>query len=153
MPIDPAVEAPTREVIGHVIRDEIDDVEAKLGKLADTDLLNASLALSAEISGTVVLDICDGQRPSSDDLDEIARSLAEWDERNGLTAQEAQTYLKRVVFGGERLDAVLSTEDALRVPYVVCALLVASSAKTEEGQQWPDYLDAVEAALEQREGI
>lgn len=148
MVIDSAVEAPTRLLFGHVLRDEMDGVETQLNVLVDAGYLDASLALTARISGIVAVDLCDGERPTDADIRELSSTLADLDDQHGLTDAGAHDYLARVVFGGERLDLVFSVEDATRVPYVVCSLLLASSAKTEDGQEWPDYLDQVEATVE-----
>lgn len=149
MKIDPAVEEPTRKILDRVLHDDLDVVESTVAGLVEAGRVDESLALACRIAGTVVVDINGGAEVTHERLDELARELVEIDAgRNGLGTDEVSTFLKRVVFGGERLDIVLSVDDAVRVPYAVAATLVGSGANVEDDQQWPDYLDEIEAAIE-----
>lgn len=147
MPIDPAVEEPTRAILSALLRGDVDAVEAQVTELDKAGRFTESLALVTRVAGAAVIDMTGGERPTNEWFDEVSRKLAELDDgSNSLTSDEAAAFLRRVVFGGERLDAVLAVEDTIRVPYVVTATLLASSGP--EGKQWWEWLDFLEAALE-----
>ena len=151
MPIDPAIEAPTRDILGAMLRDDVDTVEERVTALDKVGRFNDSLALVTRIAGAAALDMTNGERPADQWFTDVSRQLAELDDgANSLTASEADSFLRRIVFDGERLDAVLPVEDAIRVPYVVTATLLASSGP--EGRQWWEWLDFLESALETAHG-
>lgn len=151
MRIDPAVEGPTRDLLGHALRVEADDFQRVLSQVVDAGKLDDVLTLIARVAGLVVVDLCDGGAPTADDLQEIADTTAEIDEDYGLTSEDAHGFLSRVVFGGERLDSVFTPDNAARLPFVVASNLVGSTADVDNGQQWWDYLEDIEKRLEASE--
>lgn len=148
MRIDPTTEEPTRELLGHAIRGEYDEFQRGLMGFANDEGLQQALLLAIAIAAYVAVDDNDGKRPTEDDLRELAESLAEIETRITITAEEAHAYLGKVVFGDQSLTDVFSEQDAARLPFIITGLLVAANTNTEAGQKWPEYLDAVEAALE-----
>lgn len=148
MQIDPTVETQVRELLGHALRVELDDFQRVLTEAAGKGKLDDALTLTTKIAGVVVMHLCDGKPPTDDDLKEIAQTTVDIDDDYSLTEDEVGGYLGRVVFGGEQLSAVFSADDAARLPFAITANLLGSAAKVEDGQQWTDLLDQVEAALE-----
>lgn len=148
MQIDPTVEAKVRGLLGHALRVELDDFQSALEKTASESKLDDALTLATSIAGVVVIHLCDGAAPTNSDLEEISQTTADIDDDYALGAAEVNDYLRRVVFGGEQLTAVFSVEDAARLPFVITANLLGSAANIEDGQQWTDLLDQIEATIE-----
>lgn len=148
MQIDPRVEERTRELLGFALRAEFKDFERVLTNMPDDDTLRNALGLAAAISAYVVVDDNAGREPSNDDLREVANTAAEVEDRYVIDADKTYEYLRRCVFGTETVTEVLSTTDAVNLPFVVAANLIGSTTDTDNGQKWPERLDEIEAAIE-----
>lgn len=148
MRIDPRVEEPTRDLFGHALRAEFKDFEAVLGRFPDDDSLRQALGLAGAICAYVVVDDYESSEPADDDLRDAADTVSDIEDRYEIDPDKVYAYLRRCVFGGEPVTAVLSTDDAARLPFIIGANLVGSTTDTDAGQKWSDRLDEVEAALE-----
>lgn len=65
-----------------------------------------------------------------------------------LTAAEVHDYLAKAVFGEQTLTDALPEGAAVTLPFVVAGNLLGANAKVEAGQQWWDYLEAIEQLIE-----
>jgi hypothetical protein len=142
------IEKPFRDALGHAIRNEIDKMEEGLLRLTDEQIASC-LSMCVHVTGYVSIDACKGRWPDREDL----RQLGEIAPRSknarafGLKEEEAYAYVKRVVFGGERLDIVFSPpEHAATLSFVITGhLIVAFSGAYDH---WWLYLDKIEEAWE-----
>lgn len=101
MQISPAIERPTRELLGHAIRGEFDDFGRKLAAFKDDGALQESLRLTAVVTAYAAVDDNDGVQLSDADMREPAESVAELETRIEISADEVHSYLSRVVFGDD----------------------------------------------------
>ncbi|MQA01693.1 MAG: hypothetical protein GEV07_02800 [Streptosporangiales bacterium] len=145
MSIDPAIEGPTRKLFGHALRAEFEDFQKTLMAL-DGEKLTSAMQLAANIAAVAVIDACGGESPSDSDLREVAATISEAEDRYSLTVDELHTYLAKGVFGGEALDQYFAPDDVVRLPFVLAAGVLG--AYRDEGEDWWEYLDQIEAAIE-----
>jgi hypothetical protein len=144
MGIDPKTEQPTRKMLGHAIRHELDDLAA-LVKAQGNDALLGSIPLCLFASAYIAIDVSD-RWPTDADLREIAKSAAESVTRLDITEQEIYEYLSRVALGSEKLDDVFSVEGLATVPLFATANLLLTFCPREK--EWWEYLDQIWAAAE-----
>lgn len=94
------------------------------------------------------MDSVGGRQPTDAELRDLASMLASIQEEYTLTADEVHDYLAKAVFGGRALTDALAEGAEVTLPFVVAGNLLGANARVEEGQQWWDYLEAIERALE-----
>ena len=142
--IDPKTEKPTRAMLGHAIRHELDELADVILTLDDEALArSASLCLFA--SAYIAIDV--SQRwPTDADLREIAKHAAQSVTRLDITEQEIYEYLSRVALGSEKLDDVFSVEGIVTVPLYATANLLLKFGPEEK--EWWEYLDQIWDAAE-----
>ena len=145
MQIDPKIEKPTRTMLGHVIRGELDDLETFIYAVGE-ETYRGALALCVLASGYIASDISE-RWPVDADLREIARRTAARTKHFELPESQVYEYLSRATFAGERLDEVFaSAEDASAVPLMTTGtMLVAFCPRDKE---WWEYLDTIWTATE-----
>ena len=149
MGIDPKIEQPTRKVLGHAIRHELDDLAA-LAQAEGPEALLGSLPLCLLASAYITIDVSD-RWPTDADLKEVAKNAAESVTQLDITEQEIYAYLSRVALGPEKLDDVFSVEGLATIPLFATAnLLLTFCPREKEGGQ---YLDQIWAAAEAAERI
>lgn len=152
MKIDPRAEEPARELFGFAIRSELTEFDEKLKSFSDDATLREALRLAMAVSAVVLNDTGYGRRPADERLRETAAILAEIQDDYTLEPDEVYDYLAKCVYGGRPLTEVLPEGAAVTLPFVVAGNLLASHAQVENGQQWWDYLDAIEASIEATTG-
>lgn len=145
MQIDDKVEASTRKLFGHAIRAELDEFQDRLRTLDQASLTEA-LRLAVTVSGAVVLNITEGKHPSDNDLRKLASTAAEIEERYALDEDKVYTYLSKCVYGDTALEQAFSGADVVSLPFLVTGNLLGSY--TPDDQDWWEYLDQIEAAIE-----
>ena len=147
MVIDPKIEKPTRTMLGHAIRHELDELANVIRTLDDEALARgASLCLFA--SAYIAIDV--SQRwPTDADLREIAKHAAQSVTRLDITEQEIYEYLSRVALGSEKLDDVFCDEGLVTVPLYATANLLLGFRPREK--RWWEYLDQIWDAAETAE--
>lgn len=144
MNINPDTALAVRELIGHALRVEFDDLTKELDRLSD-DARTDAIGHAAVIAWFVAVDDNGGTPPTSDELREVAHDAAEVEDRFTLSADTIHTYLSRCVFGDTPPFDALSAEEASRLPFIVAGNLLASVRADDE--EWYEYLDRVEAAV------
>jgi hypothetical protein len=145
--IDDRAEEIARKLFGFAIRAELDDFERSIAD-AKPEILSEARRLSVAVADGVVLVVTEGQQPSDADLRKIAETAASVEKRYELSKDEVHAFLSKVVFGGQALDDVFSTGDAVTVPFIVAGNLLGSYRNAEQDQGWWEFLDEVEAAIE-----
>ena len=147
MQIEPRVEDPTRSLLGHAIRGELEEM-SKLWVSLDPELLAECMSLCLRVSGYVAIDVCGWQWPTDDDLHEVALGIAELDLDYQLAESDAYDYLSRGALGFEALIDIFSDHGKIAtVPFLTTASLLV--AYRTDGRHWWEYLDIVEGALEE----
>ena len=149
MGIDPKIEQPTRKMLGHAIRHELDDLAA-LVQAEGSGALISSIPLCLLASAYIAIDVSD-RWPTDADLREIAKNAAESVTRLDITQQEIYEYLSRVALGPEKLDDVFSVEGLATIPLFATANLLLTFCPREK--EWWQYLDQIWAAAEAAERI
>jgi hypothetical protein len=144
MPIDPKIEQPTRTMLGHAIRHELEELASAI-QAAGNDTLLESIPLCLFASAYIAIDVCE-RWPTDADLREIAKSAAESETGLDITEQEIYEYLSRVALGAERLDDVFSVEGVATIPLFATANLLLTFRPKEK--HWWEYLDQIWDAAE-----
>ena len=139
MGIDPKIEQPTRKMLGHAIRHELDDLAA-LVQAEGSEALISSIPLCLLASAYIAIDVSD-RWPTDADLREIAKNAAESVTRLDITEQEIYEYLSRVALGSEKLDDVFSIEGLGSVPLYATANLLLTFCPDDK--EWWEYLDQI----------
>jgi len=142
------IEKPFRDALGHAIRNEIDEMEEELLRLTDEQIASC-LSLCVHVTGYVTIDACGGRWPDGEDLRQMGETAPESKNARafGLKEEDAYAYVKRVVFGGERLDVVLPPpERAATLSFVITGHLVVAFSRGYD--HWWHYLDKIEGAWE-----
>lgn len=150
MPINPRVEEPLRDILGHTIRGDLDSA-GRLSEEAGDDLYREILGLSVIVTGYIAVDAPE-RYPNDADLRAMAKSAAESKANLPVTADEIHTYLSRVVFGGEKAsDVFRDREKVSTIPlFTLAGLLLRFTPKS---MLWPGYLDLIEDGLEQADKV
>jgi hypothetical protein len=139
MGVDPKIEQPTRKMLGHAIRHELDDLAA-LVRAEGSEALIGSIPLCLLSSAYIAIDVSD-RWPTDADLREIAKNAAESVTRLDITQQEIYEYLSRVALGPEKLDDVFSIEGLAVVPLYATANLLLTFCPDDK--EWWEYLDQI----------
>ena len=139
MGIDPKIEQPTRKMLGHAIRHELDDLAAA-AEAEGSEVLLGSIPLCLFASAYIAIDVSD-RWPTDADLREIAKNAAESVTRLDITQQEIYEYLSRVALGSEKLDDVFSVEGLALVPLYATANLLLTFCPGDK--EWWEYLDQI----------
>jgi DNA-binding XRE family transcriptional regulator len=149
MRIDPTIEKPTRDLLGHAIRGELEAMGQQVYAIGDERYLEC-INLCIAIAGYLGIDIAE-RWPSDADLREIARHAAETTTKFDLNASDVFDYLSRIVFGAEKLDQVFpDITVSTTLPILATAsILVSFRPKNLRDKHWWDYLDVIEGASEQ----
>jgi hypothetical protein len=146
MGIEPKVEEPARDLLGHAIRGEWEGFANVAEDIGDQRLLEI-LSLCGRIAGYIAIDISGHTWPTVADVRETAQRMAAAGLDFDLTEDDAHAYLARAVLGFEPLTEVFPDREKLAtVPIFTTAALLVSYRK--HGTDWWDYLDQIENALE-----
>jgi hypothetical protein len=146
MGIDPKVEEPTRELLGHAIRGELDQFADLIEAIGGQRFLEAG-SLCLRIAGYIAIDACAWQWPTRGDIREIAKEIAAMDSPFELSEQEVYDYVNRAVLGFEPLlDVFPAMEKAGTVPFFATAAMLVAYRRNRP--HWWEYLEAIEKALE-----
>lgn len=143
--IDPKVEEPTRDMLGHAIRGELEDLGAMVhavGNETYTKVVGLCLLAAAYIAVDV-----SGHWPTNTDARQIAENVARQETRLDLDADEVYDYLSKSALGFRPLPEALGSD----VPSATLPVLITGSMLftfRPEGQQWWDYLDQIWSAYE-----
>jgi hypothetical protein len=147
MGIDPKIEQPTRAMLGHAMRHELEDLASLVGEAGD-DAVAGAIGLCVFASGYIAIDVCE-RWPTQADLQEIAKSAAKSATKLDLDESEIYEYLSRVALGQEKLDDVFAMPKAGMLPLLITANLLATFRPREK--HWWEYLDQIWDAAETAE--
>jgi hypothetical protein len=148
MPIDPKIEQPTRTMLGHAMRHELDDLAAVVAA-EGTETVAESVALCVFASGYIVIDVSGMRWPTEPVLRKIAHNAAAAATNLDLDETDIYEYLSRAVLGSERLDDIFPMPKAGMLPLLITANLLATFRPREK--HWWEYLDQIWDAAESAE--
>jgi hypothetical protein len=144
MKIDNDVEPLLREALSAAVKADGRRFAQALQAFPNDESLAHGVAVAMAVGLYVLHDVF-GHRPTTEELHEVARKLVAmetWAEVNAEDVVAAVT----AAFDGRRGDEVLPPEKVLVLPLIVAAYLL--SAGRAENEQWWEYLDRAEAAIE-----
>lgn len=152
MRIDPKVEAPTRDMLDHAMKGELDEIPDVIQAIGESQHYQQSIGLCALIAGYVVIDVCGSQWPHEADLRKIADNTAKRTTRYTLDPAQVYEYLSRSALRFEPLDQVFSkSADAANWPILMTASLIV--VYCPQGKDVWQYLDEIEAGIEAADEI
>jgi hypothetical protein len=141
--IEPELERPMRNALGAAVKkDEALFNEASQALARGTGLAT-TVEILALIGNQVLHDMYGGALPEDDQAHGLAAAIARQESWSTLTEPEIYGYLNMIKGGG---NPGVAPVVGLMLSFVVTASLL--SGGRPEGQQWWDYLDVIEARIE-----
>jgi hypothetical protein len=140
MRIDPKIERPAREMIGHSMRNELDQLSALIQAEGDKTLLG-TLLLCMAACGYIAIDVTGMRWPSEAMLRKIAHNASTAATGLDLNEDDIFAYLSRNVFGAEPLEDLFEKEAVGFLPLLITANLLATFRPKE--LHWWEYLDQI----------
>lgn len=148
MLVDPKIEEPARTLIGHVIRQEWDELEAEVRRIGD-DTYNSALVLCILVAGYVAVDVA-GHWPTDADVRFIAQRTAKSARGFELAEEDVYAFLSQVALDWKPMvDVFPSAEVGLLLPLQVTSTLLL--AFLPKDKRWWEYLDVIENSLDASE--
>jgi hypothetical protein len=148
MTVDPSVEKPARKLIGHVIRQEYDDLQNEMHAIGNDTFMRA-MALCVSVAEYITVDVA-GRWPTDADVREIAKHVAASARGFELEQDVVAAFLSRVALRAERMSDVFpSPEAGVMLPLQVSSTLLLGFLP--EGKHWWEYLDVIENSMDAAE--
>jgi len=148
--IDPRTEEPARDMLGHAIRGETQDLSALIQAVGG-ERYRQVLGLCLIAAAYVAVDVT-GRWPTDADVREIARLASERGTEIPLDQEDVYDYLSGAALGFKSLPQALGDDlAAATLPVFITGTLLF--AFRPEGKKWWDYLDQIWAAYEQAESL
>lgn len=148
--IDPKIEEPTREMLGHAIRGELQDLSTLILAVGN-ERYRQAIGLCLTAAAYVAVDVT-GRWPTDADVREIARLISERGTEIKLDQADVYDYLSGAALGFRPLPEAVGGD----LPAAILPLLVTGSLLFRfrpEGQEWWDYLDQIWSAYEKAEAV
>jgi hypothetical protein len=145
MQIDPKIEKPARDMLGHAVRGELEQMAGVAQAIGD-ERFQECLGLYLRVAAYVAIDVCGQQWPSDAEVRKIAKNMAGVQMEFDLREANVYDYLARAALGFEPLIRVIPEVESAAVPILVTATLLVSYR--HKSQDWWDYLEMIERALE-----
>lgn len=144
MKIDRQVEPLVREALTAVVKRDPERLARALATFpaGEATVSGARLAMAVAL---YVLRDQSGQTPTEKEIRVVAGDIAKAEDWTDVTPDEITTALNSAL-GGVRADSVLPMERILLLAYVIAGYLVSSYRRDDD--EWWDYLDRAEAAIE-----
>lgn len=141
--IDLKAEAPLRKMLGHIMRDESDALDALIDEIGP-QTYESAVALAIAASGYIAIDTS-RRWPNEADIKALAKHAATT-RGSQVTESEISDYLSRVVLGSDNPLDVFEGNRAAIIPLFATANLLVSYSGLYENQ-WK-YLDAIWNAID-----
>ncbi len=148
MVIDPKVEQPTRTMLGHAVRHELDAL-ADMIRSAGNETFLGTISLCLLASAYIAVDVSGMRWPDDVVLRMIAENAAKTTTGLDISDEDIFQYLSRVALGQEKLDDTFSAEGIVTIPLYATANLLLTFCPRE--REWWEYLDQIWAAAEAAE--
>jgi hypothetical protein len=138
--IDPKVEKPARDMLGHAIRGELQDL-AVLIQAVGGETYRHVLALCLTAAAYIATDVS-GRWPTDADVREIARRVASKETAFELNEEDVYAYVSRAALGfGPLGEAFGNVEKAAALPVLITGSMLFRFRP--RGQDQWDYLDQI----------
>jgi len=148
MRIDPKVEKPTRTMLAHAVRGELDELSGVIQGIEDEQRFRDCLDMCVIIAGYVAVDVLGPEWPTETGLRRMAQNAAKAEDEYRLDESQVYDYLRKSAVGFQGLDRVFATsEEMASWPIVITASLLTTFCP--RGKEIWSYLDDIEEALEQ----
>jgi hypothetical protein len=146
--IDPKVEEPARQMLGHAICGELAELAAAI-RAGGSERYRQVVGLFLVTAAYIAVDVS-GRWPTDADLRKIARAVAEHENGTALTEVEVHEYLSGAALGFRPPVGALGddTAAAVRPALITGGMLFVFRPR---GGKWWDYLDQIERAYESAE--
>jgi hypothetical protein len=151
MKIDDRIERLVREVLAAAVKRDLGRLERALVAFPDQGARAKGIMLALAICLHLVLDIRGGTRPTAEQINRLAVQVVEMESWAGLRAADVAALLTNL-FSGAALDEGLPADEAVTLPFIIAASLLASSSEPVDGNRWFDLLDRVEDAIDAASG-
>jgi hypothetical protein len=147
--IDPKVEEPARQMLGHAIRGELAELAAAV-RAGGSERRRQVLGLFLVTAAYIAVDVS-GRWPTDADLRKVARAVAEHENGTAaLTEAEVHEYLSGAALGFRLPAGALGDDTAAAVgPALITGGMLFTFRP--RGGKWWDYLDQIERAYEAAE--
>jgi hypothetical protein len=146
--IDPKVEEPARQMLGHAIRGELAELAAAI-RADGGERRRQVLGLFLVTAAYIAVDVS-GRWPTDADLRKIARAVAEHETTTPLSEADVYEYLSGAALGFRPPAGALGDDTAAAVgPALITGGMLF--VFRPGGGKWWDYLDQIERAYEAAE--
>jgi len=143
--VDPKVEEPTRDMLGHAIRGELQDLSTLVHAIGNETYTKA-VGLCLLAAAYIAVDVS-GRWPTDSDVRQIAENTAGQETRLDLDADEIYDYLSKSALGFRPLPEALGSDAAAAtLPVLITGSMLFTFRPKD--QQWWDYLDQIWSAYE-----
>lgn len=143
--IDESIEPLVREALAAVVGKDAERLQRAITAFPDSESMTKGIRLAAAVALYALLDLHDGQQPSDGELAEIACDITKAESWTDVSSDEIIKYLT-AAYRKARVDQILPADRVIILTFVIAANLVASYH--DDNEEWWDYLDRAEAALE-----
>jgi hypothetical protein len=148
--IDPKVEEPTRDMLGHAIRGELQDLSTLIQSVG-SERYRQVIGLCLSAAAYVAVDVS-GRWPTDAEIREVARLTAERGTEIELDQADVYDYLSGAALGFTPLPEALGDNfAATTLPLFITGSLLFTFRP--EGQKWWEYLDRIWSAYETAERV
>jgi hypothetical protein len=137
--IDPKIEQQARQMLGHAIRHELDDLAALVTAVGDKAFV-AVIDLCVFAAGYIAIDVCE-RWPVDADLRDIAVRAEQSVTRLDISKGQIYEFMSRVALGNEMLNDVFDVQGVGLVPLYTTANLLLKFHPRE--MKWWEYLDQI----------
>jgi hypothetical protein len=148
--IDPRVEKPTRDMLGHAVRGELQDLAALIHSVGGEQYRYA-LGLCLTAAAYIAVDVST-RWPTDADVREIARLVAERETEAKLDPEDVYDYLSKAVLDFQPLHEALGDDmAAATLPVLITGSMLFIFRPKD--QKWWEYLDQIWSAYETAETV
>jgi hypothetical protein len=148
--IDPKVEEPTRDMLGHAIRGELPDLASLILSVGGEQYLYV-LELCLTVAAYVAVDVS-GRWPTDADVREIAGLVAARETEVRLSQADVYDYLSAAALGFQPLPEALGDDaPAATLPLLITGSMLFTFRPRD--QKWWQYLDQILSAYETAQGL
>lgn len=144
MRVDKKVEPLMRNAIHAAVVRDLAMLNARLQKFPDDKAVQTAIELTLALVYFLMVDIHEGQ-PSEVEVRGVATEIARAEAWARPSQDEVTEFLVRLM-NREQLAPVIPRENVIILAFVAAANLLSSCRRNDE--EWWDYLDRAEAAIE-----
>lgn len=155
MVIDRVVEGRTRNMLGHAMRGEVEQIPPILQELGE-ERWRQGLNLCVSIAGYIAIDVCRSQWPGDAFVRRMAEKTVQAEDELNLDASVVYEFLTRIALGFEPPSNVFTdpTEAAVAPILITASLLLTFTPKGKDQWVWLDEIEAaIEAAAEMKPSV